>query len=73
MTKRASVIFTAKQYADGGLWIVLEPLTAPESGFPEGMFGFDLPDGTSHDKAREIERFMSENLRAFTWTGLRDR
>lgn len=69
MTKRASPIFTVKQYVSGQPWICIEYATV-EPGIPSALYGFDLPDGTNHQKALEIAQYMQDNLGAFTYTKL---
>jgi hypothetical protein len=70
MTVRAEFRFVAKAYADGTPWIAFEPLQGQLSGegLPTGIFGFDLPSGTSGERAEEIARFLEENIRSFTFT-----
>jgi hypothetical protein len=62
MTERTRVHFTAKRAADGRPWIMLEAVVENLSVLDEGILGFDLPEGTSDDRAREIETFLNENI-----------
>ena len=70
MTIRARFRFTVKAYANGTPWIAFEPLTAQFSAqeLPTGIFGFDLPNGTSSEKAESIAEFLTENIDQFTFT-----
>lgn len=69
MTKRADPIFTVKQYPSTEPWICIEYATA-EAGMSNDLFGFDLPPGTSFEKAKEIAIYMQDNLTNFTRTPL---
>jgi hypothetical protein len=39
----------------------------------DGFLGFDLPDGTTYERAREIARFMNDNLTAMTFTHIAEK
>ena len=67
-TDRASYVFTVKEYADGTPWIMLETLRDDLELLKDGFLGFDLPKGTSFDKAKEIAKYMRDNLGDMTYT-----
>lgn len=68
-TYRAEYVFTVKEYADGTPWIALEQLSENSVPLPDEAFlGFDLPKGTSYEKAKEIARYMRKNLDKLTMT-----
>jgi hypothetical protein len=41
---------------------MLEAVVENLSVLDEGILGFDLPEDTSDDRAREIETFLNENI-----------
>ena len=59
MTVRARVRFVVKEFSDGTLWIVLEPLGEP---LPSGINGLDLVPETALERAEEIAKFLNENV-----------
>lgn len=67
MTVRAKPIFTVKEYAEGQPWICIEYWNN-EPGMPMDLFGFDLAPGTSIQKAKEVAKFMNDNLEQFSFT-----
>lgn len=67
MTKRTATKFTVKENAIGQPWIAIEYATQ-ENGFPHGLFGFDLNNETSHEKAQEIANYLNQNLANFNFT-----
>ncbi len=68
MTERARYVFSAKAGADGNPWIALEPRNKHLSILQKGFLGFDLPPGTTPQRAREIEQFLNDNLTFLTYT-----
>ena len=70
MTKRARFQFAVKEYLHGDPWIAFEPTNEPPDGFPKSLFGFDLPEGTTLERAEQIADFMNSNLSDFTVTPL---
>jgi len=68
MTERARYVFSAKTSADGNPWISMEPLNKRLSILEKGFLGFDLPLGTTPQRAREIEQFLNDNLTFLTYT-----
>lgn len=61
-TERAKYVFIVKEFSDGTPWIVLEPLRKSISLPGDGFLGFDLPKGTDINKAKDIAKYLSENL-----------
>ena len=70
MTVRAKFRFVVKEGADGTPWIAFEPLQGQLRGedLPSGIFGFDLPPGTSGKKAEEIADYLDENIDKLNFT-----
>jgi hypothetical protein len=70
MTTRARFRFIVKGYPDGTPWIAFEPqrLQLVGEGLPSGIFGFELPKGTTGKRAEEIARFLDENITQFCFT-----
>jgi hypothetical protein len=72
MTTRARFRFVVKAYAKGTPWIAFEPLDSQlqGEGLPTGIFGFDLPEGTSGERAKETAKYLDENISQFTFTAM---
>lgn len=72
MTTRARFRFVVKGYPDDTPWIAFEPLEGQlrGEGLPSGIFGFDLPKGTTGKRAEEISNFLDENISQFTFTAM---
>ena len=72
MTVRARFRFAVKTSADGTPWIALEPLDVQLRGedLPAGIFGFDLPEGTTGSRAEEIANYLDDNISGFSFTKL---
>lgn len=72
MTVRARFRFIVKGYASGTPWIAFEPLDVQfhGEGLPSGIFGFDLPKGTTGKRAEEIADFLDENISQLTFTAM---
>ena len=72
MTTRAQFIFVVKSYANGTPWIAFEPRDRKlqGEGLPTGIFGFDLPQGTSGECAEETAKYLNENISEFTFTAM---
>ena len=70
MTVRAQFRFVVKANANVTPWIAFEPLNSQlrGEGLPPGIFGFDLPPGTSGEQAEQIADFMDKNLGSFSFT-----
>ncbi len=62
-TERVVVTFHVREYGNGQPWILVEPDAGKNlSCVGNGCLGLDLKEGTSYAKAREIARFLNENL-----------
>jgi hypothetical protein len=72
MTVRARFTFNVKGSANGTPWIAFEPLEGQlqGEGLPPGIFGFDLPEGTTGEKATEIAGYLDDHLASFSFTRL---
>ncbi len=68
ITDRATYNFTVKVYPSGELYIACDPIDRPLEIGRDGVFGFELPEGTTSERATDIARFMNENLRSMTYT-----
>ena len=68
ITERARYNFTVKVYPSGQLYIACDPLDRNLEVAGDGVFGFDLPEGTTAERATEIASFMNENLLCMTYT-----
>jgi hypothetical protein len=69
-TERGHFKFTVKEYASGEIFISLEPLGERLPSLGRGQLGFDLPVGTSMEKAEDIARYLNTNLANVTFTPL---
>lgn len=67
MTVRAQPVFTVKEFASGVPWIEIEYLKS-EPGMPPGLFGFDLPQGTTLAEAKRIADVLQDKLTHFAYT-----
>jgi len=72
MTTRARFTFVVKQNGDGTPWIAFTPQHGQLRGeeLPSGIFGFELPEGTTGKRAEEIANFLDENISQFTFTAM---
>lgn len=62
--------FRLSAYVDGEPFVVVDvPKGDDLPILSEGFLGFDLPEGTSRQKAGEIVDFLNENIRFITYTG----
>ena len=70
MTVRARFRFVVKANAGGTPWIAFEPLDEQirGEGLPIGIFGFDLPTGTSDPRAEEIANYLDDNVSSLSFT-----
>jgi len=62
MIERLECRFVPKEYSDRKPWICCEPLQLPYGVLGEGLIGFDLPEGTKHERAMEIAEFLNNNI-----------
>jgi hypothetical protein len=70
ITQRATYNFTVKVYPSGQLYIACDPLDGNLAIAADGVFGFDLAEGMTIERATEIAKFLNENLRCMTYTTL---
>jgi hypothetical protein len=68
MTERTRVVFRVKKSVSGDFWICLEPLERNLKVLGNGFLGFDLPEGTTINKAEEIAAFLQENISSVSYT-----
>ena len=68
MTERVRMLFRVKEFASGDFWICLEPLEEELKILGKGFLGFDLPEGTTINKAEEIAAFLQENISSVSYT-----
>lgn len=68
-TDRVVYRFTVREYGDGTPWIGLETHDGKElRGLGDGFLGFDLPDGTTYERAKAIAEWLKENIKAVSHT-----
>ena len=60
-TVRACYLFKVSEDGSGTCWISTEPVDG-ETPLEHRVLGFDLPSGTSFEKAREIADYLNRNL-----------
>jgi hypothetical protein len=72
MTTRARFRFIVKGHPDGTPWIAFEPQGGQlrGEGLPSGIFGFELPKGTTAKRAEEVAGFLDENVTQFCFTAM---
>jgi hypothetical protein len=70
ITERATYNFTVKVYPCGQIYIACDPLDRNLAIAGDGVFGFDLPEGTTAERAGEIARFLTDHLVGMTYTPL---
>jgi hypothetical protein len=61
-TKHTECTFVVKEGVEGKPFVVAEPSTHA------GLVGFDLVEGTSLDKAKEIAGYLRRHVRAISHT-----
>ena len=57
-TQRARYVFTVKEFGDGTPWIVMERSGEGLDVLKNGVFGFELKEGTSLEDAETLARRM---------------
>jgi hypothetical protein len=67
-TDRGDFLFVVKEFGDGTPWIVAEPRRKTIPVFNDAIWGFDLPEGTTLEKAHEIADYMNHNLKSLAVT-----
>jgi hypothetical protein len=70
MTERVRMSFKVKEFPGGEPWICLEPVREDLIALRNGFLGFDLPTGTTIQKAKEIAEFLEENIANVSYTKL---
>ena len=68
MTERTRVVFRVKKSVSGDFWISLEPFERNLKVLGNGFLSFDLPEGTTINKAEEIAAFLQENINDISYT-----
>ena len=64
MSYKTGIVFTIKESADGTPCLNME-FYDNIPGLPDDPPAFDLPLGTSMEKAKEIAAYLNENLAAY--------
>ncbi len=67
-TEWATVDFTLKQHVSGRIWVNVEVLEGEISILKNATLGFDLPEKTTPEQAREIEDFLRTNIVGISYT-----
>lgn len=67
-TQRSKYKFTVKEYSDGTPWIAMEPLEKAIEFQNEGLLGLDLQKGMNVERAREIAKYLNENISELSLT-----
>ncbi|MDQ3828673.1 MAG: hypothetical protein M3361_05060, partial [Candidatus Tectomicrobia bacterium] len=60
--------FSVKVYPSGRLYIACDPMDSNLAIAGDGVFGFDLPEGMTTERATEVARFLNDNLLRMTYT-----
>lgn len=68
MTKRGRPHFRISEYPSGDPWIVIEQFDGPALEMCKRTIGFDLPAGTTPDKAEAIRKFLVDHVVFITET-----
>jgi hypothetical protein len=68
ITERATYNFTVKVYPSGQLYIACDPIDSNLAIAQDGVFGFDLAEGTTVEHATEIAKFLNDHLLCMTYT-----
>jgi hypothetical protein len=68
ITERATYNFTVKVYPSGQLYIACDPIDGKLAVAGDGVFGFELPEGTTAEQATDIARFLNDHLLYMTYT-----
>jgi hypothetical protein len=66
ITDRATYNFTVKVYPSGQLYLACDPIDRNLAIAGDGVFGFDLPEGITTERATEIGRFLNDHLVCMT-------
>jgi hypothetical protein len=68
ITERATYNFTVKVYPSGQLYLECDPIDRNLAIAGDGVFGFDLPEGMTTERATEIASFLNDHLICMTYT-----
>ena len=68
MTERVRISFKVKEFPGGQPWICLEPVKEDLKVVRNDFLGFDLPIGTTIEKAKKIAEFLGENITTVSYT-----
>ena len=68
MTERDRFLFTAKEYESGQPWICLVAWEQGLEVLGQGFLGLDLPKGTTLNRAKEIAKFLEDNIIAVSYS-----
>ena len=68
MTERVRMSFRVRKFPGGQPWICLEPVKEDLKVLRNGFLGFDLPIGTTIEKAKKIAEFLGENITTVSYT-----
>ncbi len=70
MTGRDACRFRVREYGDGTPYIAIEPYDGTLALLKFGNLYFDLPEGTTFEKAQEIAEYMNDNIESLAYTRL---
>ena len=68
ITERARYHFTVKVDLGGQMYVACDPIDRNLAIAGDGVFGFDLPEGMTPERAPEIARFLNDHLVCMTST-----
>jgi hypothetical protein len=70
MTGRDACRFRVREYGDGTPYISIESYERTLALLKFGNLYFDLPEGTTFEKAQEIAKYMNNNIKSLAYTRL---
>ena len=68
MTGRDACRFRVREYGDGRPYIAIESYDRTLALLKFGNLYFDLPEGTTFEKAQEIAEYMNDNIESLAYT-----
>jgi hypothetical protein len=68
ITERATYHFTVNVYPSGQLYLACDPIDRHLAIAGDGVFGFDLPEGMTAERATETARLLNDHLVYMTYT-----
>ena len=68
MTGRDPCRFTVKEYGDGTPYIAIEPCDGNLVLLQFGDLYFDMREGTTFEKAKEIAAYLNNNIESLAYT-----